>query len=66
VEAFYLALGENDVVLIIDMPDIVSGTTLALTVSARGVVRTKTTQLLTVEEADRALAKTVDYRPPRA
>jgi uncharacterized protein with GYD domain len=66
VEAFYLALGENDVVLIIDMPDIVSGTTLALKVSARGVVRTKTTQLLTVEEADRALAKTVDYRPPRA
>jgi len=64
VEAFYYALGDHDVVLIVDMPDVVSGAALGLRVSASGLVRTKTTALLTVEDADRALSKTVDYRAP--
>lgn len=63
-EAMYFALGEHDVLLIIDMPDAVSGAALALRVSASGVVRTKTTTLLTVEEADQALGKMVEYRAP--
>jgi uncharacterized protein with GYD domain len=63
-EALYYALGDHDVVLIVDMPDVVSGAALGLRVSASGLVRTRTTALLTVEEADRALGKTVDYRAP--
>ena len=66
VEAMYFALGEHDVLLIVDMPDVISGAALGLRVSATGLVRTKTTSLLTIEEADRALAKTVDYRAPGA
>jgi uncharacterized protein with GYD domain len=66
VDAMYFALGEHDVLLIVDMPDVLSGAALALRVSATGLVRTKTTSLLTIEEADRALAKTVDYRAPGA
>jgi uncharacterized protein with GYD domain len=66
VDAMYFALGEHDVLLIVDMPDVVSGAALGLRVSATGLVRTKTTTLLTIEEADRALAKTVDYRAPGA
>jgi uncharacterized protein with GYD domain len=66
VDAMYFALGEHDVLLIVDMPDVVSGAALGLRVSATGLVRTKTTSLLTIEEADRALAKTVDYRAPGA
>jgi uncharacterized protein with GYD domain len=66
VDGFYCALGERDVIVIVDMPDLISGTALAVSASASGLVRTKTTPLLTVEEADRALAKTVDYRAPRA
>ena len=66
VEAMYFALGEHDVLLIVDMPDVVSGAALGLKVSGTGLVRTKTTSLLTIEEADRALAKTVDYRAPGA
>jgi uncharacterized protein with GYD domain len=62
----YFALGEHDVLLIVDMPDVVSGAALGLRVSATGLVRTKTASLLTIEEADRALAKTVDYRAPGA
>lgn len=64
VEAFYFALGERDVVLILDLPDVISGAGFALAASASGLVRTKTTPLLTVEEADRALGTKVDYRPP--
>ena len=66
VDAMYFAFGEHDVLLILDMPDVVSGAALGLRVSATGLVRTKTTALLTIEEADRALAKTVDYRAPGA
>jgi uncharacterized protein with GYD domain len=65
VESMHFSLGDHDVVLIIDMPDIIAGTALAVAVSATGLVRTKTTPLLTVEEADRALSKTIEYRPPR-
>lgn len=63
-EAMYYALGDHDVLLIVDMPDVVSGAALGLRVSSSGLVRTKTTALLTVEEADRALSKAVNYRAP--
>jgi uncharacterized protein with GYD domain len=63
-EAFYFAFGADDVVAIMDMPDNASATGLALAVSASGLVRTRTTPLLTVEEADQALQKSVKYRPP--
>jgi uncharacterized protein with GYD domain len=65
-EAMYFTLGEHDVLLIVDMPDAVTGAALGLKVSATGLVRTTTTSLLTIEETDRALAKSVDYRAPGA
>jgi uncharacterized protein with GYD domain len=65
-EAMYFTLGEHDVLLIVDMPDAVNGAALGLKVSATGLVRTTTTSLLTIEETDRALAKSVDYRAPGA
>jgi uncharacterized protein with GYD domain len=63
-EAMYYAMGEHDVILIVDVPDIVTAAALSLTVSATGLVRTKSTALMTVEETDRALAKKVTYRSP--
>jgi len=66
VEGMYYALGDYDVVLIVDVPDIVTGAALSFTVSATGLVRTKSTALLTVEETDRALTKNVVYRAPGA
>jgi uncharacterized protein with GYD domain len=63
-EAMYFAMGEHDVILIVDVPDVVTGAALSLGVSATGLVRTKSTALLTVEETDRALAKKVNYRAP--
>jgi uncharacterized protein with GYD domain len=60
----HFALGEDDVYVICELPDHGSATALALSASATGLVRTRTTPLLTVEETDAALAKTVSYRPP--
>lgn len=63
-EAMYYCLGEHDVIVIGDMPDIADITALCVAVGASGLVRPKTTALLTVEEADRALAKSTTYRAP--
>jgi uncharacterized protein with GYD domain len=66
VEAMYFAFGEHDVVIIADLPDVVSAAALSLAVSATGLVRTRSTALLTVEETDRALATKINYRAPGA
>jgi|SRR5436190_782016 len=65
-DAMYFCLGENDVMLIVDLPDHVSAAALGSTACASGMVRTKTTVLLTVEEADKALSTGVAYRAPGA
>jgi uncharacterized protein with GYD domain len=64
VEAMYYALGKYDVILIAEVPDTVSAAAVALAASASGMVRTRTTPLLTIEETDKALSKKVSYRPP--
>ena len=65
-EAIYFCLGENDVVLIVDLPDHLSAAALGSAASGSGMTRTKTTILLTVEETDEALSKAVSYRAPGA
>ena len=63
-ETLYYALGEDDAIAIVDMPDHVSASALSLAMSATGLVHTKTTVLLTVEEVDKALQRNVSYRGP--
>jgi uncharacterized protein with GYD domain len=65
-EAFYYAYGEDDAVIIADMPDAGSGIAISLTVNASGAVRLSTTPLITPEEIDAAAKKTVDYKAPGA
>jgi uncharacterized protein with GYD domain len=65
-DAMYFCLGENDVMLIVDMPDHVAAAALGSAACASGMARTKTTALLTVEETDEALSKPVTYRAPGA
>lgn len=64
VESVYYTFGKNDVIAIFDVPDNVSAAALSLAVTATGLVHTRTTPLLTVEEVDQALQKTVKYRGP--
>jgi uncharacterized protein with GYD domain len=63
-DAMYYALGKHDVIAIVDLPSTQAATSLSVSVSASGLVHTHTTALLTVEEADQALSKSVSYRPP--
>ncbi len=63
-EAMYWTFGEQDVVVIFDLPTTVDMAALAFTVSASGLLHTKTTQLITASEVDSALKKTVNFRPP--
>ncbi len=64
VEAFYYCFGENDVVLIMDLPDNVAAAGLGMTVAASGLVRGHITPLLSVEEADKSLGVKIGYRGP--
>jgi len=63
-ETFYYAFGESDAFVIADIPDNVTATAVALAVNASGAVRAKTTVLITPEEVDQAIKKTVKYRAP--
>jgi uncharacterized protein with GYD domain len=63
-DAIYYALGEDDVFVIVDLPDSATAAAIGVAVSATGMVRTRTTALLTVQQLDRALEKSVSYRPP--
>ena len=65
-ECQYFALGDCDAFAIVDLPDHVSAAALALTVTASGAARTKSTALLTPEELDQAINRKVQYRPPAA
>jgi uncharacterized protein with GYD domain len=66
IEAFYYALGDTDLVIIADLPDISSAAAVSLTVAAAGGVRLSTTPLLTLQEMDAACKKQVAYRAPGA
>ncbi len=65
-ESVYYAFGDTDVFVVCDFPDNVSAAALGLAVSATGMVRTRTIPLLTIEEVDAALGKSVGYRAPGA
>ncbi len=65
-EAFYYALGETDVFVIFDLPDVQSAAALSLVVNAAGGAQVSTTPLLTPEDIDAASKKSVVYRSPGA
>lgn len=64
VDAFYYAFGEEDVIIILDLPDHITAAAVALTTSGTGAVHVRTTPLLTVEDVDKALEIKVQYRTP--
>ena len=63
-DAMYYALGKHDVIVVVDLPNTQAATALSVGVSASGLVHTHTTALLTVEETDQALGKSINYKPP--
>jgi uncharacterized protein with GYD domain len=63
-EAFYYALGESDLYIIADVPDVDTVVAVSVAVNAAGGARLSTVPLLSPEQLDGALKRAVDYRPP--
>ena len=63
-DAFYFVFGENDVHVILDLPENLTAAAISLGVMSSGAARIRTSVLLTPEEIDQAVKKPVDYRPP--
>lgn len=63
---FYYAFGEDDVIVISELPDDISAASVGLKVNAAGLVRITTTVLLSPEDIDEASKKAVSYRGPGA
>jgi uncharacterized protein with GYD domain len=63
-DSFYFGFGDRDVFVIADFPDNESAAALAIAVGSSGAVTTRTVVLLTPEEVDSAVKRSVDYRPP--
>jgi uncharacterized protein with GYD domain len=69
VSGLWMAFGEHDIVLIVDLPDNTSAAALAMAAGAGGALRAfKTTPLLTASEGIEALKKAGEcgYTPPSA
>ena len=64
VETFDFAFGEDDVFVVVDLPDNVTAAAIGLAVGATGLVAVRTVVLLTPEEIDAAAQKHADYHGP--
>ena len=63
-DEIYYTFGDTDVILLLDMPDNATVAAFAITAASTGLVRVKTTPLLTVEDVDHAVGKNVQYSAP--
>jgi uncharacterized protein with GYD domain len=63
-EAFYFTFGDEDAILIVDLPDQVAASAIGLAVSASGSMRTRSTVLISPEEIDEAIKRPVKFHPP--
>ena len=67
VETFYFTFGDDDAILIIDLPDNEAALSIGFAVRASGMVQSKTTLLASLEEVDSAVKRHhTAYRPPGA
>lgn len=64
VEAFYFAFGDDDVIVIVDLPDNATIAAVSLAVNAAGGAASTVRVLLTAEDIDAAVKKSVEYRAP--
>lgn len=63
-EAFYFLLGSDDTLVIADLPNNTTASSISLAANGSGAVRVSTTVLLTPEEVDEATKRTAYYRAP--
>jgi uncharacterized protein with GYD domain len=63
-ESFYFAFGDTDVFAIADVPDDEAAAAVAIAINSTGAVSITTTKLLSVDQVDEALRRSIDYQPP--
>jgi uncharacterized protein with GYD domain len=63
-DSFHFAFGGVDAYVVVDLPDDEAAAAAAFTVGASATTQVTTIKLLTVEEADAAISRSVAYRPP--
>jgi uncharacterized protein with GYD domain len=63
-ESFYYAFGDADVYAVVDAPDHATMVAASVAINASGAVTTKTTVLMSPEEIDQAVKKSVSYTAP--
>ena len=65
-ENFYYAFGDDDLLLIADLPDDEAAAAFSMFVNAAGALTVSCTVLITPESIDGAIGKSVAYRKPGA
>ena len=65
-ESFYFAFGDDDLLLIVDLPDDEAAAAFSMHVSAAGALNVSCTVLITPEAIDGSISKSVAYRKPGA
>ena len=63
-ESYYFSFGPDDFVIILEVPDNVTMAAVAVAVGTTGMVDSRITPLLTIEEMDKALALPTNFRAP--
>lgn len=63
-DGFYFAFGEDDVIVIADLPSNVEAAATSMAVAGSGAARIKTTVLISPEEIDAATKLKLGYRAP--
>ncbi len=63
-EAFYFSFAEEDFYIIVDLPDNVTTTAVTLAGNVSGTFSIRGVPLLTAEEMDAAVQRSVDFRAP--
>lgn len=63
-DSFHFAFGDVDAYVVADLPDDEAAAAAAFTVGASPMTTLRTIKLLTLEEADAAISRSVSYRPP--
>ena len=63
-ESFYFAFGDDDLIMIVNLPDDASASALSLHISAAGALNVRSTVLIDPETVDDAAKKDVSYRAP--
>ena len=63
-DSFHFAFGDTDVFAIVEVPDDEAAAAASIAINGSGAVSSRTIKLLTVEQIDEALRRTVNYQPP--